>query len=112
MDTLPEAMVLIPFGHDYLALSQERLQEALKRGHELMPSQTQSTPAHADDRIVDAEGAATITGIPKTWYEEQARRNTIPHLRFGKYLRFRLSEVLEAVTVRRETIATMRRKSA
>jgi hypothetical protein len=111
MNEAPCAMVLVPFGSEFLALSPVQLHEALERGRELMPNKAQSAPAHADDRIVDAEGAAVITGVPASWFEEQARRNTIPHLRFGKYPRFRVSEVLEAVTVQRGT-TTMRRKSA
>jgi len=102
------AMVLIPIGHDYLALPQEQFQEALKRGRELMPNQLPNTPVHTDDRIVDAEGAAAITGVPATWFLEQARQEGIPHLRFGKYVRFRLSEALEAAMVRRGTVQLRR----
>jgi len=37
------------------------------------------------------------TGIPRTWFLEQARQNKIPHLRAGKYVRFKLSEVIAAI---------------
>lgn len=104
------AMVLIPFGNERLALTREEFEQAMKRGRELMPNQTPSTPAHAEDRIVDAEGASVITDVPATWFMEQARQEAIPHMRFGKYVRFKLSELLEAVTVQREN--NLRRKSS
>lgn len=94
-------MVLVPFGTNLLAMSAEQFQEALERGRSLAPSSAQPEMTTTDDRIVDADGAASETGVPATWFLEQARRNTIPHLKFGKYVRFRLSEVLEAVTTNR-----------
>lgn len=95
-------MVLVPFGTNLLAMSAEQFQEALERGRTLAPSSAQpETMKTEDNRIVDADGAASETGVPATWFLEQARRNTIPHLKFGKYVRFRLSAVLEAVTTSR-----------
>lgn len=99
--TFSDRVVLVPFGENMLAFTLDQFTEALERGRSLAPSSAQPETTTTDDRIVDAEGAASETGVPATWFLEQARRNTIPHLKFGKYVRFRLSEVLEAVTTNR-----------
>lgn len=108
-----DPFLLIPLNSgEFIALTTQEFEQARARGRELMPNQTPSTTAHADDRIVDAEGAATLTGVPASWFLEAARRGDIPVLRFGKYCRFRVSELLNAVSVQRETVTPMRRKSA
>lgn len=96
--------VLIPFGGEYLALSSEQLAEALKRGREIMPPATTTAAAIAPAEILDAEGAEARTGIPASWWLEQARRDAIPHIRAGKYVRFELSEALEALRSHRPTV--------
>jgi hypothetical protein len=98
---LPDAHVVIPFGNGFIALSPEQFHEALERGRSLMPTHVKSDTCHADDRIVDAAGAAAITSVPESWFEERARRGDIPHLKFGKYVRFRIVDVLEAASFRK-----------
>jgi hypothetical protein len=39
------------------------------------------------------------TGIPASWFLEQARKGRIPHIRAGKYVRFKLGEVLDYLKV-------------
>ena len=95
--------VLIPFRDEFIALSPEQFHEALELGRALMPAQAHATPAGDDNRIVDAAGAAKITDVPETWFLEQARRGEIPHLKFGKYVRFNIRDVLEAVSVRQQS---------
>ena len=41
--------------------------------------------AHA---LVDAGAAAELLGVPDSWVLAQARRNRIPHVRLGRYVRF------------------------
>lgn len=96
------AHVVIPFGNDFIALSPEQFHEALERGRALVPSHAKSDTGQMDDRIVDAAGAAAITGVPESWFEERARRGDIPHLKFGKYVRFRIVDVLEAASSRQQ----------
>lgn len=38
--------------------------------------------------LLDAEGAAELLGVPKTWVYAEARRDRIPHVKFGRYVRF------------------------
>ena len=86
--------ILIPFGDDILALSRELFEEALGRGHELMPNRIRQAPTQTTDEILDADGMEKRTGIPASWWLENARRGTIPHLRAGKYVRFALTDAI------------------
>jgi excisionase family DNA binding protein len=44
--------------------------------------------------LLDAEGAAELLGVPKTWVLAQARADRIPHIRLGRYVRFDADELL------------------
>jgi excisionase family DNA binding protein len=39
-------------------------------------------------RLVDAEAAAELLGVPASWLLAQARRDAVPHVRLGRYVRF------------------------
>jgi excisionase family DNA binding protein len=39
-------------------------------------------------RLIDAQAAGELLGVPKSWVLAQARKNTIPHVRLGRYVRF------------------------
>ena len=91
--------VLIPFGSEFLLLSGEQFQEALSRGRMLFP-QADRPSEHGDHEVLDADGMAQATQIPASWFLEQARQKKIPHIRAGKYVRFRLPEVLDSLQSR------------
>jgi Helix-turn-helix domain len=38
--------------------------------------------------LLDAGQAGTLLGVPASWLLAQARRDAIPHVRLGKYVRF------------------------
>ena len=38
--------------------------------------------------LIDAKAAGEYLGVPHTWVLEQARRDAIPHVRLGRYVRF------------------------
>lgn len=88
--------VLIPFGNEFLALTAEEFEAARLRGRAAVPAAVTSSVA-AIDRILDADGMEKETGIPATWFLEQARKGTVPHLRAGKYVRFRVAETISAL---------------
>jgi hypothetical protein len=91
--------VLIPFNGSWLVLSAEQLQEALQRGQVAFGAATSLDGAEAPpERVLDAEGMQSETGIPASWYLEAARQGRIPHIRAGKYVRFRLGETLDALS--------------
>jgi Helix-turn-helix domain len=39
-------------------------------------------------RLLDANAAGDLLGVPPSWLLAQARRDAVPHLRLGKYVRF------------------------
>lgn len=86
--------VLIPFGGEYLALTTEQLEAARQRGREIMRPAATHVPHSQPDPIIDADGMEKRTGIPATWWLENARRGSIPHLRAGKYVRFVLTDAI------------------
>lgn len=90
--------VLLSFAGQWLGLSPEQFREALARGAELTgPPPSTGTPESPPERILDADGMAAATQIPASWFLEQARRGKVPHVRAGKYVRFRLNETLDAL---------------
>jgi excisionase family DNA binding protein len=44
--------------------------------------------------LLDATGAAELLGVPKSWVLDQARRDAIPHVRLGRYVRFDPEELM------------------
>jgi excisionase family DNA binding protein len=44
--------------------------------------------------LLDAEGAAELLNVPRTWVLAEARADRIPHIRFGRYVRFDPDELL------------------
>ena len=93
------ADVLIPFNGQWLALSPEAVHEGLQRGKEVMGDpQPENCQKDTPERVCDADGMETATQIPATWFLEHARKGKVPHIRAGKYVRFRLNEVLGALS--------------
>jgi len=92
-----EAAVLIPFNGVWLALTTEQFRVALEQGHALMGAPATAIAPPAEEKVLDAKGMECGTAIPATWFLEQARQGKIPHIRAGKYVRFRLGEVLDAL---------------
>lgn len=88
--------VLIPLGDELLALSLDQFAEALRKGRVLGGGAIPSEKPVAD-RVLDAEGMEAETKIPASWFLGQARQGKIPHLRAGKYVRFQLAAVLDAL---------------
>lgn len=91
-----ESIIFLPFGQSYLALTREQFEDAMARGRELVPLLPLTEASEEDGRVIDADEAARIIGIPASWFLEQARQGKIHHLRFGKYVRFRLADLLTA----------------
>jgi excisionase family DNA binding protein len=43
--------------------------------------------------LLDAKQAAQLLGVPASWVLAQARSDRIPHVRFGRYVRFDEAEL-------------------
>jgi hypothetical protein len=97
-ESTQDSFILIPFGDSFLAVTPNEIKTAKERARAIMgdaPGPT-SNGNHGPE-IVGAEEAEKLTSIPASWYLEQARKNRIPHLRFGKYVRFKLKDIIEHV---------------
>jgi excisionase family DNA binding protein len=44
-------------------------------------------------RLVDAQEAGDLLGVRKSWVLAQARKDAIPHVRLGRYVRFEPSSL-------------------
>lgn len=93
--------VLIPLpGIGTLALDGETYRNALAAGAKLSAVPGPSSKV-SDEPLLDADQLGTLLGIPSTWIEQKAREGVIPSLEFGRWRRYRRSEVEAAV--RRQT---------
>ena len=89
-------MIFIPFGVSFLALAPEEIKVAKDRARMILGDPFENPKKRKqEDFVVDADGAENETGVPSSWFLEQARSKRIPHLRFGKYVRFKLKDVIE-----------------
>lgn len=43
----------------------------------------------AEDRLLDSQEVATILNVKRRWVEEHTRLGEIPHVRLGRYVRYR-----------------------
>jgi excisionase family DNA binding protein len=59
------------------------------------PQSTEGSPATPDPEIMTAQEVATLLRVNKSWVYAQARANRIPHIRLGRYVRFRRSAINE-----------------
>lgn len=92
--------VLIPYGPGYLQLTPAEYRDIVSRG--LVPSLAAVVGAEGNssqeaERWLTSHELAAITGVGDTWWEGAAKRREVPHLRIGKALRFRLSELTEVL---------------
>lgn len=99
-------IILIPFGENILALSWAEFNQAIQRGKEVMgTTSTTTVTSHNgnDNKLINANGASKMTGVPASWFLESARKNIIPHIKLGKYVRFRMGDIIEAMEKRPKT---------
>lgn len=68
--------------HELLEAIREVVREELQR--------------RAADELLDVDGLAEALKVPKSWIYEQSRTGQIPKVKVGKYVRFKLNEVLKS----------------
>lgn len=49
----------------------------------------------APSRLIDATAAGELLGVPTSWVLAEARSNRVPHIRLGRYVRFRRDALLQ-----------------
>ena len=57
------------------------------------------------DKLLGVKELADILGVKKSWIYQRSRLKgpgTIPRLKLGKYLRFRLNEVMEWIQAQKD----------
>jgi hypothetical protein len=86
--------VLVPFGPALLALDEDAYLAALEAGRAFQGQPTVRTLEV--EPIVDAEACGKALSVSARWLEESARAGLVPCYRFGKQVRFRVSEVAAA----------------
>ena len=93
-EAVPHVVLIAIAPGDFLALSKDQLEEARALAQRMLPrdGETASELPLAEP-LMTAEEMEKRTAIPASWFLEQARKDAIPHVRLGKYVRFRLSEV-------------------
>jgi hypothetical protein len=94
------ALVAVPLPDGrWLALEPETFRAALVSGAELSPPAA-PCGAPSGPRLLTSEQLGEQLSIPATWFEDAARRDEIPSVRIGKYVRFDLDEVLASLNPR------------
>jgi hypothetical protein len=83
--------VPLPDGR-WLALDREAFAAALAAGAEMTAGAAPSSPATAEP-LLDADQAAAQMNVTARWLEDSARAGIIPHVKLGKFTRFRVSEI-------------------
>ncbi len=61
------------------------------------------------DRLLDAGDVAAMLNVPERWVREPTRGDLVPHLRLGRYVRYRREAVLEWLTEQEHGGAAWRR---
>jgi hypothetical protein len=86
--------VLVPVaGLGLLALDRETFAAALVAGAEVMAGSSPSPALAAAEPLLDADQAAAQMNVTARWLEDSARAGIIPHIKLGKFSRFRVSEI-------------------
>jgi excisionase family DNA binding protein len=92
--------VLIPLpGIGTLALERDVYEQALTAGRDVNAA---VSAAQNNEPLFDSDELAQLLKVPATWIEQKAREGVIPSLEFGRWRRFRRSEVESAVRASRE----------
>jgi hypothetical protein len=87
-------LVLIPLpGVGTLALDRETFAAALAAGAELTATAAPSPTASTAEPLLDADQAAAQMNVTARWLEDSARAGIIPHVKLGRFIRFRVSEI-------------------
>lgn len=91
--------VLVPLpGIGTLALSREAFEAALAEGSKAIAAPATATAADAEP-LLDAAELATALSLPQTWIEDRTRRDELPCIRAGRWIRYNRRAVEQALSV-------------
>jgi hypothetical protein len=106
-------------GGGWIALTPSGLTEARALAAKVLPAlqppspttapKESTSPCHEDSEpLLDAAGMAAKTGVPESWWESAARgSDPVPHMRFGRWVRFRYSEAVNCERVRNRRTSSL-----
>jgi len=106
-NTMTDRVLVTVPGLGVLALARDVFTEALLAGAELSVT-APASHASAVEPLLDSKDAAAQLGIESRWLEDSARAGIIPHHKFGRYTRFRVSEVAAHCRIDGAAIPTQR----
>jgi hypothetical protein len=92
----------------WLALDRETFDSDLAAGAELFPQEAPPA-APSGPRLLTNEQLGFQLNIPATWLEDAARRDEVPSVRIGKYVRFDPDEVLSSLNPRIASARVLRK---
>jgi hypothetical protein len=75
--------------------------------HLRQPAPAEPVAATATREVLDADALEERTGIPASWWMAQARERRVPFLKFGRYVRFDVAEVMACDAYRRRALPTV-----
>jgi excisionase family DNA binding protein len=52
-----------------------------------------ASQTHPEDPLLTAEDVAALMRVTRAWVYAETRRNALPHLRLGRYVRYRRSAI-------------------
>jgi excisionase family DNA binding protein len=72
----------------------------LSEGHTARESEQNGANARDAENFLTAEALAERLGVPESWVRTEERAGRIPSVRLGKYVRFKLCDIVRALTER------------
>src|SRR5687767_11436875 len=91
----PSDRVLIPLpGLGLLVLEREAFEAGLVAAAEFTPASVTGSNALPGEPLLEANKAAAQLGVTPRWLEDSARAGIVPHYKLGRFIRFRVSEIV------------------
>lgn len=89
---MPDRVIIPLPGIGTLALSAEAYRDGLAEGAKLCAAPV-ALAAAKDEPLLDADEAAAWLSVTARWLEDSARAGIIPHVKLGRFIRFKVSEI-------------------
>jgi excisionase family DNA binding protein len=91
-----DCMLISLANGQWIALSRETFEDAIVAGTESVTAVSAPRPAgDVLEPLLDAEQAARHLGVTARWLEDSARAGIMPHHRLGRFIRFKVSELVK-----------------
>lgn len=74
------------------------------------PSADQTSPA--TPAVLNYAEAAARLGVTETWLRNKVRRKAVPHIKYGRYVKFTEDDLAEIIATGRRTVVEPAAKSA